>query len=246
MKFIVVADDSFDTTQLSDDRQSVTQIAAPDEAMAILAGETFDVVVVDVVSSSPARLNFIRYRHEMARRIPLLALTGHHNEDRLRALRLGADDAVTQPVDAGELRVRCAALIRRKTSQSPSLIRYGSLSLLLESREVWYRNVSVSLTRKEYSILEVLALHQGDVVTLDAIMKRLYGGLDEPANGIISVFVTQLRKKLRKVGADHIIASVPRHGYQLRELGKPFPPPPSMLSMDIVNDSSLGDRPTTP
>jgi two-component system response regulator TctD len=243
MKFFVISDDSFDPLWLCDNRSNVTQVAAPDEAIAILAGETFDVVIVDVVSSSSAKLDFIRRRREMVGRTPLLALTGCRNEDRLRALGLGADDAVTQPVDAGELRVRCAALVRRKNGQSRSIVQYGGLSLLLESREVWYQKHPVFLTTMEYSVLEILAIRQGSLATIDAIMKRLYGGVDQPAKRILGVFIANLRKKLREVGADRLIANVHGHGYQLRKLGEAFPPPPGASSVDTCTDSDRCDRP---
>jgi DNA-binding response OmpR family regulator len=207
----------------------------PDEAMAIFADETFDIIIVDLASSPRVKLDFIRHRSEIMRSTPLLALTGRHNQDRIRALALGANDAVTQPVDAGELRVRCAALVRRQNNQSRSLIQYGSLSLLLESRDVWYRNVRVFLTCREYSILKILVLHQGGLVTLDAIMKRLYTAVDEPTTRAVVLFITHLRKKLHEAGADGLIRNVRGQGYQLRKLGEPFPPPAGAF---------LTDRPT--
>jgi DNA-binding response OmpR family regulator len=176
MKILLIADDSLGRSWPCDDqRKSVTRAGTPEEASAALANEVFDVIIVDASASPEAGLSFILQWCMPFGHTPLLALTSRHNDDRIRALGLGADDALTQPTDVGEMLARCAALIRLRSGENRSLIQCGSLSLLLESREVWYRNVPVLLTAKEYSILEMLMLRQGGLITTEMLMNRLYG-----------------------------------------------------------------------
>jgi two-component system cell cycle response regulator CtrA len=75
----------------------------------------------------------------------------------------------------------------------------------------------VHLTGKEYAILELLVLRKGMVLTKEAFLNHLYGGMDEPEMKIIDVFVCKLRKKLAQAGADGLIGTVWGRGYMLRE-----------------------------
>ena len=75
----------------------------------------------------------------------------------------------------------------------------------------------VRLTGKEYSILELLVLRKGMVLTKEAFLNHLYGGLDEPEVKIIDVFVCKLRKKLALAGADNMIGTIWGRGYMIRE-----------------------------
>jgi two-component system cell cycle response regulator CtrA len=85
----------------------------------------------------------------------------------------------------------------------------------------------VHLTGKEYSILELLVLRKGMVLTKEAFLNHLYGGMDEPEVKIIDVFVCKLRKKLARAGAEGIIGTIWGRGYMIREAAaqEAFAPP---------------------
>jgi two-component system cell cycle response regulator CtrA len=93
----------------------------------------------------------------------------------------------------------------------------GPLRLNLDSRQVLVRDVPVHLTGKEYAILELLVLRKGMVLTKEAFLNHLYGGMDEPEMKIIDVFICKLRRKLQLAGADNLIGTVWGRGYVLRE-----------------------------
>ena len=205
-------------SQLCDDRNFVIHADSPDEAMSILRHETFDVVILDLTSLSSGGFAFIRQLRTARNDTPLVALTGCNAGDRVRALGLGADDAIAQPVDTGELRARIAAVVRRYKGHSQSLVQIGDLSLSLGSCEVRFRNKLVHLTAREYSILEILALRMGQVVTKDMFLSYLYGGMDEPEIKIIDVFICKLRNRLKVVGADCMIVTVWGQGYTIEKL----------------------------
>jgi two-component system cell cycle response regulator CtrA len=91
------------------------------------------------------------------------------------------------------------------------------VELNLDSREVAVDGREVHLTGKEYSILELLVLRKGMVLTKEAFLNHLYGGMDEPEMKIIDVFICKLRKKLAQAGADSLIGTVWGRGYMIRE-----------------------------
>jgi two-component system cell cycle response regulator CtrA len=91
--------------------------------------------------------------------------------------------------------------------------------LNLDSRDVSVKGTAVHLTGKEYAILELLVLRKGMVLTKEAFLNHLYGGMDEPEMKIIDVFICKLRKKLAASGADGLIGTVWGRGYTMREPG---------------------------
>ena len=92
-------------------------------------------------------------------------------------------------------------------------MRIGPLLLNLNSHEVAVDDQPVHLTAKEYAILELLVLRKGMVLTKEAFLNYLYGGMDEPEIKIIDVFICKLRKKLALAGADNLIGTVWGRGY---------------------------------
>jgi two-component system cell cycle response regulator CtrA len=136
---------------------------------------------------------------------------------RVKALSLGADDFITKPFDKAELLARMQAIVRRSKGFSQPTVRCGRLELNLDSREVMVDGRDVHLTGKEYSILELLVLRKGMVLTKEAFLNHLYGGMDEPEVKIIDVFVCKLRKKLARAGADGVIGTIWGRGYMIRE-----------------------------
>ncbi len=131
--------------------------------------------------------------------------------------RMGADDFITKPFDKAELLARMQAVVRRSKGFSQPTLRVGPLVLNLDSREVTVDGRTVHLTGKEYAILELLVLRKGMVLTKEAFLNHLYGGMDEPEMKIIDVFVCKLRKKLAQAGGESLIGTVWGRGYMIRE-----------------------------
>jgi two-component system cell cycle response regulator CtrA len=109
------------------------------------------------------------------------------------------------------------AIVRRSKGFSQPSLRVGSLLLNLDSHDVTVDGRPVHLTGKEYAILELLVLRKGMVLTKEAFLNHLYGGMDEPEMKIIDVFICKLRKKLANAGADNLIGTVWGRGYMIRE-----------------------------
>jgi two-component system cell cycle response regulator CtrA len=217
-----------------DDRNFLLHADTTDEALSILRHETIDLVVLDLTLLAEAGFGFIRRLRTTKNDIPLVALTGCHASDRVRALSLGADDAIAQPVDPDELQARIRAVARRHKGYSQSLVQVGELSLSLDTHEVRFRDLPVHLTAKEYSFLELLVLRKGQVVTKEMFLSHLYDGMDEPEIKIIDVFICKLRRKLSNVGANAVVGTVWGQGYIIRNQSEDVRIPPAAVPADAL------------
>ena len=136
---------------------------------------------------------------------------------KIKGFAAGADDVIAKPFDTQELVARIQAVVRRAKGFAQSNLTVGELTLNLGSREATVAGAPVHLTGKEYAILELLVLRKGMVLTKEAFLNHLYGGMDEPEVKIIDVFICKLRKKLSHAGADNLIGTVWGRGYMLRD-----------------------------
>ena len=143
----------------------------------MLRYETYDLILVDLASLGQDGFGFIRRLRTARNDTPVVALTGSQALD--SALGLGADDAIAQPFDPGEVRARITAVIRRNKGHSQSLLQVGDLSLSLDTREVRFNDAPVHLTGKETAVLELLMLRKGLVITKDMLLNHLYRRMDE-------------------------------------------------------------------
>ena len=147
---------------------------------------------------------------------PVLMLTARDSvSDRVRGLGWGADDHLVKPFDLGELLARLRAVIRRSANQADSCIEIGDVVLDTAARVVFRHGAAVVLTPREYSLLEFLALHQGEVVTRTALYEHLFDENDDSLSNTLDVHVSNVRKKLGHdlipLGGAMVTASSPRH-----------------------------------
>jgi two-component system, cell cycle response regulator CtrA len=196
----------------------VDQTDSGEEALELLRHYEYDIVLLDLALPDIEGFEVVRRMRISRNDTPVIILSGlTMPQARVRALSLGADDFITKPFDKAELLARMQAIVRRCKGFSQPAVRLGSLELNLDSREVTVNGKEVRLTGKEYSILELLVLRKGMVLTKEAFLNHLYGGLDEPEVKIIDVFVCKLRKKLALAGADNMIGTIWGRGYMIRE-----------------------------
>lgn len=137
---------------------------------------------------------------------------------KIAALNAGADDYMTKPFDREELIVRLRAIIRRSKGHAGSVIRIGRLAVDLSAKTVAIDGKPLKATAKEYGILELLALRRGMTLTKENFLDHLYGGMDEPEQKIIDVFICKLRKKIAAATGDqNAIRTIWGRGYVLDE-----------------------------
>ncbi len=197
----------------------VDQAETGEEAVELARLYDYDIVVLDLILPDMEGYEVVRRMRAARQTTPVLILSGlSRPQAKVKGLGLGADDYITKPFDRQELIARIQAIVRRSKGFSTSRLRVGNLELDIDSREVAVGGTAVHLTGKEFAILELLMLRKGVVLTKEAFLNHLYGGMDEPEVKIIDVFICKLRKKLaQQEGGDSLIGTVWGRGYVLRE-----------------------------
>jgi two-component system copper resistance phosphate regulon response regulator CusR len=136
-------------------------------------------------------------------------------DDRVRGFEIGADDYLVKPFELAELRVRVRALIRRAAVHRTRLIRIDDLEIDTETRRVSRSDREISLTPREYALLEALARNEGRVLSRDYIQERIWND-DESYSNTIAVRIRQLRQKVDEGHEVRLIHTVYGQGYVLR------------------------------
>jgi two-component system OmpR family response regulator len=150
----------------------------------------------------------LRLRREKA--TPVLMLTARDAiPDRIRGLDAGADDYLTKPFDFDELLARLRALIRRSSGAGSNLIEIGEITVDTGGRTISRNHEVVSLTAREYRLVEYLAHHRGSVVSRTELYEHLFDENEDTLSNLLDVHVSNVRKKL---GAA-FISTRRGHGY---------------------------------
>jgi two-component system OmpR family response regulator len=162
----------------------------------------YDVVVLDVMLPElDGWIVLERLRREKT--TPVLMLTARDaTMDRVRGLDGGADDYLIKPFDLPELLARLRSLIRRSAGQGHSQLEIGEVTLDTRGRTVLRAGEPVTLTAREYAIVEYLALHRGEVISRTTLYEHLFDEADDSFSNVIDVHVFSIRKKL---GAEFIV-----------------------------------------
>jgi two-component system, cell cycle response regulator CtrA len=179
----------------------------------------YDVILLDLDLPDISGFEVLRSLRISKVKTPILILSGLAGiEDKVRGFGFGADDYMTKPFDRDELVARIHAIVRRSKGHGQSVIQTGDLVVNLNTKMVEVNGAPVYMTAKEYQILELFSLRKGTTLTKEMFLNHLYGGMDEPEQKIIDVFICKLRKKLASAsnGKDYI-ETVWGRGYVLRE-----------------------------
>lgn len=167
----------------------------------------YDAIVLDVMLPE---LDGWEVLARLRKKTPVLMLTARdQSRDRVKGLDTGADDYVVKPFDLPELLARLRALIRRTTNLTTNRIEIGSVVIDTAARLVTLKQQPVELTAREYSLVEFLAVHRGEVVTRTQLYEHLFDENDSSMSNLLDVYVSTVRKKL---GAE-FITTRRGHGY---------------------------------
>jgi two-component system OmpR family response regulator len=167
-----------------------------EEGLSKAESYNYDAIVLDVMLP---RLDGWQLLEQLRKKksTPVLMLTARDApKDRVRGLDTGADDYLVKPFDLPELLARLRALIRRSAGQADSKLEVGQVVIDTRARTVTHAGSPVTLTAREYAILEYLGLHRGEVVTRTALYEHLFDESDDTLSNLLDVHVFNLRKKL--------------------------------------------------
>jgi two-component system, cell cycle response regulator CtrA len=179
----------------------------------------YDIIVLDLSLPDMSGYDVLRMLRVNKVRTPILVLSGLAAiEDKIKGLGFGADDYMTKPFHKNELVARILAIVRRSKGHAQSVIHTGDLVVNLDTKTVEIHGQRVYLTSKEHQMLELLSLRQNRTVSKEQFLNHLYGGIEEPEQKIIDVFICKLRKKLSNAsGGKEYIETIWGRGYVLRE-----------------------------
>jgi DNA-binding response OmpR family regulator len=230
MRILVVEDDiqlAEVLTEALSRRQYVVDVAKDGEA-AWNSAECikYDLVVLDVTLPKLDGIRFCQRLRSSAvnnpvhqnSSAPVLMLTARDTvADKIAGLDAGADDYVAKPFDLEELMARIRALLRRGNSATTVSLSWGKLHLNSSTYEATYDNSPLSLTPKEYAILELLVANGRRVLSRSSIIEQVWSVDDSPVEETVRSHIRCLRQKLRTLGApENFIETVHGLGYRLQ------------------------------
>lgn len=156
----------------------------------------YDAIVLDVMLPKLDGWEILE-RLRKTKQTPVLMLTARDApKDRVRGLDTGADDYLIKPFDLPELLARLRALIRRSAGKANSSIDLGEIQIDTRAKTVSKSGEPIVMTAREYSILEYLAVHRGDLVTRTELYEHLFDETDDTLSNLLDVHVFSIRKKL--------------------------------------------------
>ncbi len=179
------------------------------------AGE-YDGMILDIMMPGMSGLEVLRTLRAEGSGVPALFLTAKSGvDDRILGLDTGADDYIAKPFDMGELLARIRAMTRRREEFRPSDLTCGNLTLRRSDYTLSTPGaIPVRLSGREFQMMEMLMLSPGQIISPDTFLDRIWAD-GEAESGVVWVYVSNLRKKLRALGADVEIRSSRGLGYSI-------------------------------
>lgn len=158
----------------------------------------YDAIVLDLMLPRLDGWEFLR-RLRPLKSTPVLILTARDSiPDRVKGLDCGADDYLVKPFDLSELEARLRALIRRASRKATPVIHIGAIAVDTAAKKVLKDEKPVTLTAREYALVELLALHLGELVSRTMIYDHLFDENEDSLSNLVDVHVSNIRKKLGK------------------------------------------------
>ena len=201
MRILLVEDDSrvarFIAKGLREQAYAVDIARDGEQALYHAGINDYDLVVLDLMLPVKDGYQVCRELRASGFAAPVLMLTARDAvDDRVEGLDCGADDYLTKPFDFKELLARLRALLRRRPGLRPPTAKIADLTLDTASHAVARAGKSVSLTAKEYALLEFLMLNEGRVVGREQIAQHVWEENFDPFSNVIDVYIKRLRGKL--------------------------------------------------
>ena len=178
-----------------------------------------DLVILDLMLPGMDGLEVCRrLRTSTSGNTPILMLTARDTvPDRIQGLDAGADDYIVKPFDLDELAARIRALLRRTQSERATVLTFQDLVLDTNSRQASRKGRVITLTAKEYDLLELFMRHPRQVLMRDMIFDRVWGYDFGGESNVLDVYIRYLRQKLEQEGEARLIYTVCGVGYVMRE-----------------------------
>lgn len=195
---------------------AVDQAYDGEEGLYLAESESYDCIILDLMLPKMDGLNVCRELRGKKIRTPILMLTAKTQvEDKVQGLEGGADDYLTKPFAFAELKARIQALLRRSQQEGEPILKVGDLEVDPMKHVVKRDGKIISLTPKEFAILEYLLRHKGEVVTRTQITEHVWDYNFDALSNVVDVFIATLRKKINRRSQKHLISTIHGVGYTI-------------------------------
>lgn len=221
-KVLIIEDDQAMAVALRDgfEYEGYEVMLAHDGAMGLqLASETeVDLIILDVMLPKLSGLDLCQQLRAKGNNVPIIMLTARGQEsDKVRGLKLGADDYITKPFSFLELTARVEAVLRRAAKPTGQLERYefGDITLNFKTFQATKANRPLELSPREFDLLRYLIEHRGEVVTRDQLLDAVWGYQHFPFTRTVDMHIAKLRKKIEETPSEpRYIITIHRLGYK--------------------------------
>ncbi|MGO9453631.1 MAG: response regulator transcription factor [Candidatus Binataceae bacterium] len=202
---------------LTEEGIALDWVKSAEEAEAILARKSYDLMVLDIGLPGKSGVDFLRERRKGGDSTPVLFLTARGSiDDRVSGLESGGDDYLVKPFAFAELLARIHALSRRRPVAQTAVLRVGDLEFDSVKRRARRADKTIALSPKEAMLLELLMRRAGEVVTRDMIAETVWDSGYNVFTNLIEVFVNRLRQKIDADPKNSMIATVRGVGYSMK------------------------------
>ncbi len=218
---ILIAEDEVATAKalkllLEKSKYSVDIVHNGNDAWDYVSDGGYEVVVLDIMMPGLNGIEVLKKMRNNGIKTPVLMLTAKAEiEDRVAGLEAGADDYLPKPFATNELIARIKALGRRSENYTDSVKKAGNLELDGNRYEMRVKDKSVSLSNKEYQLMELFVLHPGFVFSTEHLMDKIWGLDSESDIDVVWTHIGFVRKKLRSLDANVEIKTIRGAGYSL-------------------------------
>ncbi len=220
---ILIAEDEKDLNgiicqKLSSDGYSVDCCYDGREAIDILSYVDYDAVILDIMMPKADGYDVLRYLRAAGKTTPVLFLTARDTvSDRVKGLDSGANDYLVKPFSFEELSARLRAMTRTAFGLATNVLSAGDLTMDCAAQIVRRGGKEISLSAKEYELLEYLMMNQGIVLSREKIENHIWNFNYEGGTNVVDVYISYLRKKVEEGSDNKLIHTVRGKGYVLRE-----------------------------
>jgi two-component system, OmpR family, copper resistance phosphate regulon response regulator CusR len=198
----------------------VSSCASGEDGFFLLSTQRFDLLILDILLPGRNGLEILEAARRLGARLPVLVLTARDSvEDRVRGLDCGADDYVVKPFAFSELLARARALLRRGPIEQIANLKYADIEMDCQRRSCRRQGRELSLTAKEYDLLEYLLRHNETVVSREMLATDVWRATERatPLDNVIDVHVARLRRKLDEPCEKKLLKTIRGVGFMLGE-----------------------------
>ncbi|MCP3918534.1 MAG: response regulator transcription factor [bacterium] len=221
MRALLVDDDAdfltFVTIALESHGVSYETASSAVEALEVLDAKkrTFDLILLDIEMPGPTGWDVLLELREKGNEVPVIFVSGREKvEDRVKSLKLGADDYLVKPIQVDELHARMEAVLRRRHSLAP--LEFGDLQLDLARRRAVRNGKPAHLSPREFDLLLALTRAEGKVVSRQDLLREVWDMDFDPGTNVLDVHIGRVRKKIDRHGRP-LIKTVRGEGYCLTQ-----------------------------